>query len=44
MVIPGKVEVLNVVGDKISKQRLMVLNPKTNIILVYDVDVEIQIF
>lgn len=40
MVIPGKVEVLNVVRDKISKQRLMVLNPKTNIILVYDIDVE----
>lgn len=37
--IPGKVEVLNVVCSKISKQRLMVLKPKTNIILVYDTDV-----
>ncbi len=40
MILPGKVEVLNVVQDKISNQRLMVLNPKTNIILVYDIDVE----
>ena len=38
--LPGKVEVLNVVREKISKQRLMVLNPKTNIILIYDIDVE----
>ena len=40
IILPGKVEVLNVVQDKISNQRLMVLNPKTNIILVYDIDVE----
>lgn len=40
MILPGKVEVLNVVRDKISKQRLMVLSPKTNIILIYDIDVE----
>lgn len=39
-VLPGKVEVLNVVNEKISKQRLMVLKPKTNIILIYDIDVE----
>ena len=40
LILPGKVEVLNVVCEKISRQRLMVLNPKTNIILVYDIDVE----
>ena len=40
MILPGKVEVLNVVKEKISNQRLMVLNPKTNIILVYDIDIE----
>lgn len=39
LILPGKVEVLNVVNEKISKQRLMVLNPKTNIILIYDIDV-----
>ena len=38
--LSGKVEVLNVVREKISKQRLMVLTPKTNIILIYDIDVE----
>ncbi len=39
LLLPGKVEVLNVVCEKISKQRLMVLKPNTNIILIYDVDV-----
>lgn len=40
MILPGKVEVFNVLRDKISKQRLLVLKPKTNIILIYDIDVE----
>ncbi len=40
LILPGKVDVLNVVYEKISNQRLMALNPKTNIILIYDIDVE----
>ncbi len=38
--LPGKVDVINVVNEKISRQRLMVLNPKTIIVLIYDIDVE----
>lgn len=36
--VSGKVEVLNVITQKISDSRLLALNKKTVIILVYDVD------
>ena len=36
---PGKVEVFNFINEVISKNRLMVLNKSTYIVLVYDVDV-----
>lgn len=37
---PGKVEVYNFVMKRITNQRLLALNKKTIIILVYDTDVE----
>ena len=36
----GKVEVFNFIKREISNQRLIVLNPKTIVFLVYDIDVE----
>lgn len=38
--IPGKVSVFNFLRDTISRNRLMMLAPKTVIVLVYDIDVE----
>lgn len=38
--IAGKVDVLNFINKEISNSRITVLNPKTVIILVYDIDVE----
>ena len=37
---PGKVEVFNFIQKSISNQRLMALNRKTIIILIYDIDVK----
>ena len=34
------IDVLNVINERISKQRLLVIKPNTHIILVYDTDVE----
>ena len=36
---PGKVEVVNFIQKRISRQRLLSLNKKTIVILVYDIDV-----
>ena len=36
--LSGKVSVFNFINKKISNQRLLALNPKTIIILVYDID------
>ena len=41
---PGKVDVYNFVMRRITNQRLLALNKKTIIILVYDTDVEKLIF
>ena len=40
LLLPGKVEVFNFITKKITRQRISVLEPKTTIILVYDIDVE----
>lgn len=40
LITAGKITVLNVVREKITKQRLMALNQNTHIVLVYDIDVE----
>lgn len=40
LIKPGKVEVFNVINKITSKQRLLSLKKNTNIILVYDIDVE----
>ena len=37
-IIPGKVEVFNAVQDKLTKNRMMTLKPRTTVILVFDVD------
>lgn len=37
---PGKVEVFNVVNEKLSKARLLALDRGTTIVLVYDTDVK----
>lgn len=37
-VVAGKVQVLNVVNEKLSRSHLMLIKPKTCIILVYDTD------
>jgi hypothetical protein len=36
--VPGKINKLNVVQDKISKARLMNLRPETSVVLVFDTD------
>jgi hypothetical protein len=38
LIVPGKVNKLNVVQDKISKARLMNLRPETSVVLVFDTD------
>ncbi len=38
--VPGKVEVFNFVNKFITKNRILNLKPETNIILIYDTDVE----
>lgn len=39
LIIPGKVQRLNVVQDKISKARLMNLRENTTVVLIFDIDV-----
>ena len=38
--VAGKVDVLNVINEEIADARLLALNRNTNIIFVYDIDVE----
>jgi hypothetical protein len=38
LIVPGKVNKLNVVQDKISKARLMNLRPETSVVMVFDTD------
>lgn len=38
-IIPGKVEVFNVIQNKLSKQRILSIKPNATIILVYDTDI-----
>ena len=38
--VAGKVDVLNVINEEIADARLLALNRNTNIIFIYDIDVE----
>ena len=38
--LAGKVEVFNFITEKLTSQRIAVLNPETIVILVYDIDVD----
>lgn len=40
LIVPGKVEILNVVQKKINKNWLRTMKPRTTVILVYDTDIE----
>ena len=40
LIVPGKVEILNVIQNKINKNWLRTMKPKTTVILVYDTDIE----
>lgn len=40
LIVPGKVEILNVVQKKINKNWLRAMKPRTTVILVYDTDIE----
>ena len=39
-IVPGKVDILNVIQKKINKNWLRTMKPNTTVILVYDTDVE----
>ncbi len=39
LIIPGKVQILNVVQEKISEMKLRTLQPGTNLVFVFDTDV-----
>jgi hypothetical protein len=38
LIVPGKVNKLNVIQDKISRARLMNLRPETSVVLIFDTD------
>lgn len=40
LIVPGKVEILNVVQKRINKNWLRTMKPRTTVILVYDTDIE----
>ena len=40
LIVPGKVDILNVIQKKINKNWLRTMKPNTTVILVYDTDVE----
>lgn len=40
LIVPGKVDILNVIQKKINKNWLRTMKPNTIVILVYDTDVE----
>lgn len=40
LIVPGKVDILNVIQKKINKNWLRTMKPSTTVILVYDTDVE----
>lgn len=40
LIVPGKVDILNVIQKKINKNWLRTMKPGTTVILVYDTDVE----
>lgn len=37
-IVPGKIQVFNVVQQKLTKPRLMVLKPETTVVLIFDTD------
>lgn len=39
LIVPGKVDILNVIQKKINKNWLRTMKPNTTVILVYDTDV-----
>ena len=40
MILPGKVHVFNTVSERVSNARLMTLKQGTNVVLIFDTDVE----
>lgn len=40
LILSGRVEVFNVICDKVTNARLMTIKPKTYVILVFDTDVD----
>ena len=38
LILPGKVQKVNVVTEKITNMRLMTLKPKTTVVLIFDTD------